>query len=151
MNPDFADMLSALSEAGVDFLIVGAHALAAHGVPRATGHADIWIRPSPDNAARTIEALTAFGAPLADLSIDDLTRADTVFQIGLPPARIDILSGITGVDFADAWERRITIRVAGRTLPVLSKIDLVVKKTALGRPKDLADMALLDEADRAAE
>jgi hypothetical protein len=86
MNPDFADMLSALSAAGVEFLIVGAHALAAHGVPRATGHLDIWIRPTPDNAERTLQALAAFGAPLSDLSVDDLTRPDTVFQMGLSPA-----------------------------------------------------------------
>ena len=74
MNPDFADILSALSAAGVEFLIVGAHALAAHGVPRATGDLDIWVRPTPDNAARTLRALAAFGAPLSDLSVEDLTR-----------------------------------------------------------------------------
>ena len=118
MNPDFADMLSALSEAGVDFLIVGAHALAAHGVPRATG----------------------------DLDVEDLTTPDTVFQMGLPPARIDILSGITGVRFEDAWERRMVIPLAGRSIAVFSKVDFVTNKTALGRPKDLADMAMLNEA-----
>jgi hypothetical protein len=147
MNPDFADMLSALSEAGVDFLIVGAHALAAHGVPRATGDLDIWVRPTGDNAARTLRALASFGAPLADLSVDDLTRPDTVFQLGVPPARIDILSGITGVRFEDAWERRVLVEVGGRSVAVLSKADFVRNKTALGRPKDLADMALLDEID----
>ena len=96
MNRDFVEMLSELSAAGVDFLIVGAHALATHGVPRATGDLDIWVRPSRDNAARVLQALERFGAPLFDLTIDDLTRHDTVFQIGLPPSRIDILSGITG-------------------------------------------------------
>ena len=149
MNPDFADMLSALSAAGVDFLIVGAHALAAHGVPRATGDLDIWIRPTPDNAARTLRALSAFGAPLADLSIDDLTRPDTVFQIGLPPSRIDIVSGITGVSFDDAWERRVPVVLPGGSVDVLSKVDFVANKKAVGRPKDLADLALLDEADGA--
>lgn len=149
MNPDFADMLSALSAAGVDFLIVGAHALAAHGVPRATGDLDIWIRPTPDNAARTLQALSAFGAPLSDLSIDDLTRPDTVFQIGLPPSRIDIVSGITGVAFDEAWERRVPVTLPGGTVDVLSKGDFVANKKAVGRPKDLADIALLDEADSA--
>ena len=148
MNPDFADILSALSAAGVEFLIVGAHALAAHGVPRATGDLDIWIRPTPDNAARTLRALAAFGAPLSDLSIEDLTRPDTVFQMGVPPARIDILSGITGVDFADAWDRRVTVRLAEGEVAVLSKADFIANKAAVGRPKDLADMALLDEARR---
>jgi len=147
MNPDFIDMLSALSEARVDFLIVGAHALAAHGVPRATGDLDIWIRPTPDNAARALRALVAFGAPLAGLTVDDLTRPDTVFQIGLPPARIDILSGITGVSFADAWDRRVAVRLTAGEVAVLSKQDFIANKTAVGRPKDLADMALLDEAD----
>jgi hypothetical protein len=147
MNPDFADMLSALSAAGVDFLVVGAHALAAHGVPRATGDLDIWIRPTPDNAARTLRALAAFGAPLVDLSIDDLTRPDTVFQIGLPPSRIDIVSGITGVSFDGAWERRVPVALPGGTVDVLSKVDFVANKKAVGRAKDLADIALLDEAD----
>jgi hypothetical protein len=147
MNSDFADMLSALSAAGVEFLIVGAHALAAHGVPRATGDLDIWIRPSPDNAARTLRALAAFGAPLSDLSVDDLTRPDTVFQMGVPPSRIDILSGITGVNFADAWDRRVTVQLTEGEVAVLSKADFIANKTAAGRPKDLADMALLDEAN----
>jgi hypothetical protein len=149
MNPDFADMLSALSAAGVEFLIVGAHALAAHGVPRATGDLDVWIRPTPDNAVRTMQALTAFGAPVADLSADDLTRPDTVFQIGLPPSRIDIVSGITGVSFDEAWERRLPVVLPGGTVEVLSKVDFVTNKRAVGRPKDLADLALLDEADGA--
>jgi hypothetical protein len=151
MNPDFADMLSALSAAGVEYLIVGAHALAAHGVPRATGDLDIWIRPTPDNASRTLRALAAFGAPLADLSIDDLTRPDTVFQIGLPPSRIDIVSGITGVSFDDAWQRRVPVALPGVTVDVLSKVDFVTNKKAVGRAKDLADLALLDEADGASE
>jgi hypothetical protein len=148
MNPDFADILSALSAAGVEFLIVGAHALAAHGVPRATGDLDIWVRPTPDNAARTLRALAAFGAPLTDLSAEDLTRPDTVFQMGLPPSRIDILSGITGVDFDGAWHRRVTVRLVEGEVAVLSKADFVTNKTAVGRPKDLADMALLEEVEK---
>ena len=143
MNPDFADMLSALSAAGVEFLIVGAHALAAHGVPRATGDLGVWIRPTPDNAVRTMQALTAFGAPVADLSADDLTRPDTVFQIGLPPSRIDIVSGITGVSFDEAWERRLPVVLPGGTVEVLSKVDFVTNKRAVGRPKDLAALPTL--------
>jgi hypothetical protein len=147
MSRDFAEMLSALSAAGVEFLIVGAHALAAHGVPRATGDLDIWVRPTAENANRTLRALAMFGAPLADLSVEDLTKPDTVFQMGLPPARIDILSGITGVSFDDAWGRRASVRLATLDVPVLSRMDFVANKTATGRPKDLADIALLDEAD----
>lgn len=77
-----------------------------------------------------------------------LTKPDTVFQMGVPPARIAILSGITGVDFADAWDRRVTVRLAEGEVAVLSKADFIANKAAVGRPKDLADMALLDEADQ---
>ena len=147
MNSDFVEMLSALSAAGVDFIIVGAHALAAHGSPRATGDLDIWVRPSRENAERTLQALAAFGAPLFDLSADDLTRTDTVFQMGVPPSRIDILAGITGVSFDEAWPRRVIVSVEGLDVPVLSKQDFVTNKRLVNRPKDRADLALLEEVD----
>ena len=108
MNRDFVEMLSELSAAGVDFIIVGAHALAAIGITRATGDLDIWVRPTPANASRVITALERFGAPLFDLTPADLTAPDTVFQIGMVPSRIDILSGISGVTFEDAWAARQT-------------------------------------------
>jgi hypothetical protein len=144
MNQDFAEMLSALIEAEADFLIVGAHALAAHGFPRATGDLDIWVRPSPDNAKRVIQALGTFGAPLFDLTTEDLTRPGVVFQIGVAPCRIDILTEISGVSFEDAWSRRALFSVEGRELPFISKGDLVVNKRAAGRPRDLADLAELE-------
>lgn len=147
MNRDFAEILSELFEAGAEFLIVGAHALAAHGIPRATGDLDIWIRPTPENAGRVFQALVRFGAPLFDLTRDELTRPDTVFQIGMPPARVDILSGISGVDFDTAWARRMTVTIDDQTLAVLSREDFITNKRAAGRPKDLLDLALLDEAD----
>ena len=147
MNRDFAEILSELFAAGAEFLIVGAHALAAHGIPRATGDLDIWVRPTPENADRVLQALQRFGAPLFDLTREDLTRADTVFQIGIPPSRVDILSGISGVDFDAAWARRMTITIDDQTLAVLSREDFIANKRAAGRPKDLLDLALLDEAD----
>lgn len=140
MNRDFVEMLDALSAAGAEYLIVGAHALAAHGHPRATGDLDIWIRPSRDNAARVWTALTRFGAPLQELQVDDLAEADIVFQIGIVPARIDLLTSITGVSFDEAWSRRAVIEIEGRTLPFLSREDLIRNKSALGRPRDLADL-----------
>src|SRR6185369_14866762 len=100
-------MLSALSGAGADFLVVGAHALAVHGHPRATGDLDIWVRATPENAQRVWGALASFGVPLADLVIADLSAPGIVFQMGLPPSRIDILTDITGVTFEDAWPRRV--------------------------------------------
>lgn len=143
MNRDFVEMLSALSAAGARFLIVGAHALAAHGAPRATGDLDIWIHATPDNAARVLEALRSFGAALFDLTIDDLSRPDTVFQIGLPPSRIDILSSISGVGFDEAWSNRLPIRIGDLDVGVIGREDFIANKTAAGRPKDLLDLALL--------
>lgn len=145
MNRDFAEMLSALSEAGVEFLVVGAHALAAHGTPRATGDLDIWVNPTRDNAARVLAALAAYGAPLADLTLDDLTKPDTVFQIGVVPCRVDILSGISGVQFANAWANRIVVEVESIQVPVLGRSDFKANKRASGRPKDLLDLELLGD------
>jgi len=147
MNRDFSDMLSALCGAGAEFLVVGAHALAAHGRPRATGDLDLWVRPSAQNAQRVWKALAGFGAPLTGLRLEDLVPPDVVFQIGVPPNRIDILTAIDGVDFAAAWTRRTTVRLAGLELPVLGREDLIATKRAAGRPKDLADLAWLDSDD----
>jgi hypothetical protein len=144
MNRDFAEMLSALSDAGAEFLIVGAHALAAHGLPRATGDLDIWVRPSEENARRVLQALRAFRAPLHDLTEDDLSRPGTVFQIGVVPNRIDILTEISGVTFDEAWPRRETFVIEEQRLPFLSRLDLARNKRAAGRPKDLADLAALE-------
>jgi hypothetical protein len=145
MNRDFVEMLAALSAAGADFLIVGAHALAAHGRPRATGDLDLWVRPTPDNAGRVWQALVAFGAPLDELRLDDLSTPDVVFQIGVVPARIDILTSLTGLEFDAAWQRRHMIEVDARMLPFLSREDLIRNKTALGRPRDRAD---IDDLER---
>lgn len=143
MNRDFIEMLSALCEAGVEFLIVGAHALAAHGTPRATGDLDIWVNATPDNAARVRAALSRFGAPLFDLTIEDLQKDDTVFEIGQPPGRIDVLTGISGVKFQDAWPRRLEVTIDTLIVPVIGLDDFVANKRASGRPKDLSDLTLL--------
>ncbi|MCU0242088.1 MAG: hypothetical protein MUF51_06660 [Vicinamibacteria bacterium] len=148
MNKDFAEMLSALSAAGAEYLIVGAHALAAHGLPRATGDLDIWIRAAPDNAVRVFTALRAFGAPLLEITQDDLATPGTVFQIGVVPNRIDLLTEISGVSFDAAWARRLVISIAGQQLPILGRADLEANKRAAGRPKDLADLATLDDQRR---
>ena len=112
MNPDFRDLLSEFNARGVEYLVVGAYALAAHGHVRATGDLDIWVRPAPDNAARVRKALAAFGAPVRDLTETDLIQPGLVFQIGIAPLRIDILTGIDGVEFADAWAARIGAPIA---------------------------------------
>lgn len=150
MNPDFFDLLAAFLRAEVRFLVVGAHALAAHGVPRATGDLDIWIRPDPENAARARSALLDFGAPVtgAGLSEADLATPGLVFQVGVPPRRIDVLTEITGVAFDDAWPGRSVHRVGTLDVPFLGRAALLDNKRATGRTRDLADVEILEEPDR---
>ena len=147
MNRDFVEMLSALSAANADFLLVGAHALSVYGIPRSTGDMDLWVRPTPENATRVWRALEAFGAPLAELTAQDFARPDTVVQFGVPPNRIDLLTALSALDFDRAWERRLSVRVEGLDVPVISREDFIANKRAVGRPKDLSDIALLGEAD----
>jgi hypothetical protein len=141
-------MLSALSAAGADFLVVGAHALAVHGYPRATGDLDIWVRPTRENADRVWEAIEKYGAPRRGITRDDFHTLDTVFQIGVAPNRIDILTSIDGVDFAEAWEKRASVVVEQRSFYVIGRDDLLKNKRATGRPKDLADAAWLEESSK---
>ncbi|MFW6010305.1 MAG: hypothetical protein ACOC9H_00150 [Gemmatimonadota bacterium] len=144
LNPDFRDMLSAFADAGVEYLVVGAYALAAHGVPRATGDLDCWIRRTEGNAARTMRALEAFGAPTLDVTIEDLLKPDLVFQIRVEPRRIDILTSIDGVDFDEAWQHRIVARINEIDVPVIGLRELVENKRAVGRTRDLADIERLE-------
>lgn len=149
LNEDYSDMLSEFDAAGVEYLLIGAFAMAAHGLPRATGHMDIWVRPTPENAARTMEALRRFGAPLAQVTERDFATPDVVFQIGVAPRRIDILTRIAGVEFDDAWASRLTTEVGGVAVNVLSKEHLLTNKRIVGRPKDRADVRALERrADR---
>lgn len=144
MNRDFVEMLAALSAADAEFLVVGAHAMAVHGRPRATGDLDLWVRASPGNADRVWTALESFGAPLDKLDPEDLTTEDLVFQIGVVPNRIDILTSITGVEFEEAWPDRVVVEVSGVDAPVIGKEHLIRNKRAVGRPRDLADLAELE-------
>jgi hypothetical protein len=146
LNKTFNDMLSALSEAGAEFLVVGAHALSAHGLPRATGDLDIWVRPTEENAKRVWLALEKFRAPRSKLKLEDFTIPDTVYQIGVSPERIDILTTIDGVDFDEAWPARKAVRVEGLTIGFLGREQLLKNKRASGRPKDLADVAWLEQS-----
>ncbi|WP_153558107.1 hypothetical protein [Roseimaritima sediminicola] len=145
LNPDFRDMLHALNDADADFLVVGAYAVAAHGYPRATGDLDIWVRADVGNAPRVIAALSAFGAPMDQISEKDFASPSLVFQIGVPPSRIDIMTDISGVDFGAAWDSRISITIDDITFSVLGRADLLANKRASGRPKDLADLDALGE------
>ena len=145
MSPDVRDLLSAFNAHGVEYLLVGAYALAAHGRVRATGDLDVWIRPEPKNARRVMTALAEFGAPVQGLSESDLTSADLVFQIGIAPLRIDVLTAIDAVEFDDAWRNRVESRFADQPVPVLSREDLIRNKRAAGRAQDLADLEWLEK------
>jgi len=147
VNPDFRDLLQEFNARSVEYLVVGAHALAAHGHVRATKVFDVWVRPEEQNAARVIEALRAFGAPLQDLTTDDLLRPGVVFQIGVPPVRVDILTSISGVEFAEAWTGRFETRFAGLPVGVLAREHLIRNKRATGRTQDLADIERLEGSD----
>jgi len=124
LNENFRDMLLALNDARVEYLIVGAYALAAHGSPRATGDIDIWVRPDPENAERVWSALVRFGAPIDQITVDDFAAPGIVFQIGLPPERIDVLTMISGVDFYQAWNSRMVVEIVGMSVPVLGLREL---------------------------
>lgn len=143
LNPDFRDMLSAFDAENVEYLIVGAYALAAHGIPRATGDLDFWIRRVAPNAERVLRALEVFGAPTSDLSVEDLLTPNLVFQIGVEPSRIDILTAIDGVEFDDAWPRRLTGRIGDVEVPTIGIQELIANKRAAGRKQDLADIEQL--------
>jgi len=129
-------------------MIVGAHALAAHGHVRATKDLDVWVRPTLENASRVLEGLAAFGAPLHDLSAADLAAPGLIFQIGVPPVRIDVITAIDGVEFETAWPDRIGATFADLTVPVLSRHHLIANKKASGRLQDLADVERLEQLDR---
>ena len=144
MNQDFRDLLAEFNDHGVEFLIVGAHALAAHGCVRATKDLDLWVRPELESARRTLSALRSFGAPLHDLNEDDLTSPGVTFQVGLPPLRIDVLTAITGVRFGEAWPSRLETKFVDQAVCVLSRDHLLQKKRATGRKQDLADVEWLE-------
>jgi hypothetical protein len=140
MNPDFVDLLRAFIAADVRFLIVGAYALALHGRPRATGDLDVWIEATPQNAARVMSALAAFGAPLADISVDDFSREGVTYQIGVAPGRIDILTQLTGLSFVEAWPDRMRRPFGDVDVDFIGRAAFIRNKRATGRAKDLGDI-----------
>jgi len=146
VNPDFRDLFAALNAAHADFLIVGGYALAVHGAPRFTKDLDVWIRANPDNAQKVWNALDEFGAPFLDLTIQDLSVPGIVFQMGLPPNRIDIITVIDGVDFGEAWDHRVSSAYGDQPVMVIGLDDLIRNKEATGRPQDSLDAQTLRKA-----
>ena len=144
LNEDYKDMLHALSEEKVRFILVGAYALAAHGYPRATMDIDIWVMQSSDNADAVLRALRRFGAPLHNLTNEDLQKNGTLFQIGVAPRRIDIITSASGLEFEPTYRNSLVIDIAGIEVRIPSIDDRIFNKRATGRAKDLADAEALE-------
>jgi hypothetical protein len=140
MNPDFVDLLRAFAAADVRYLVVGAYALAHHGRPRATGDLDLWVDATTMNAPRVMRALAAFGAPLTDIRESDFATPGVVFQIGVPPGRIDILTELTGLTFDEAWPDRDAGQFGDLTVDFIGRAAFIRNKQSTGRAKDLGDI-----------
>lgn len=144
LPPDFQDIIGAFQKGDVRFLLIGAYAMARYVEPRSTGDIDLWIDSTPDNAVRVFDALSDFGAPLTGVRPADFEAERIVFQFGVTPVRIDILTTIEEVEFGEAWKKREQLEVDGFSIPVLSREHLIQNKRALGRFKDLADIEALE-------
>lgn len=144
LEPDFRDMLEAFNAAGVEYLVVGAYALGAHGLSRATRDMDYWVRRTPENADRVLAALAAFGAPSNIASKADLLDPQVIVQIGVEPVRVDIVTDISGVEFDEAYAARVSIEVDGLPMQILGRAQLIANKRASGRKKDLLDAEWLE-------
>lgn len=146
MFPDFKDLLSALNAHGVRYLVVGGYAVSFHAQPRATRDLDLLIGATGENGRAVYAALRAFGAPLQGVTAEDLIEPGSSFRMGTPPVIVDILPRISGVEFDEAWQRRVEVAI-DETLsaPFISREDLIAAKLAAGRPQDLADAVALGE------
>ncbi len=143
LNHDWSEFLRALIARGVKFVLVGGHAVAGHGEPRLTEDLDVFVEPSLENARRLREALVDFGFGDVAPPAVDLAEADRIFMLGRKPWRIDILTGIDGVTFAEAWASRVEADFAAPPLFVIGRDALIANKRAAGRDKDWLDVALL--------
>ena len=149
LNEDFLDLLSALLDADVKFMIVGAYAVGVHARPRATKDLGVWVEASAENSVKVLHALKLFGAPLGDVNEGDFARPGTGFMMGMPPNRIDILTQISGVAFEDAWPRRISAAVGPKLrCPFIGLADLIANKRAAARDQDLVDAAVLERTSQ---
>jgi len=144
LNPDFSDLFSALNAANARYLMVGGYAFSFHAEPRFTKDLDVWVEPSPSNAAAVCEALARFGAPMNDISVDDLARPGMVIQLGVAPNRIDIVTSIDGVSFEAGWAGRVDTVYGTEPIHVIGRAELIQNKRTCGRPQDLADVERLE-------
>ena len=144
LAPDFDEFIESLIAHGVEFLVVGAYALAFHGAPRFTGDLDILVRPAIDNATRLLTALEAFGFPITELSAEALSDGRRMLQMGIPPVQIHVMSAISGVEWDEAWSDRLEGPLGTHNVPFLGRDTFLRNKRAAGRPKDLADIDALE-------
>lgn len=145
VQTDFKELLALLNEHKVEYLIVGAYALAFHGAPRFTGDIDIFVRPDPQNAERVIQALAVFGFSFPNLTAEDFQKLENVVQLGVPPVRIDLLTSLTGVTWEEAEAHKAPGVFGDVAVHYLGRKQYVVNKRATGRKKDLADLEALGE------
>ena len=143
---DFRDLLLELADAGAEFVLVGGHAVAFHGHPRATKDMDVLIRANTKNAERVYRALAEFGAPLNAFEVNatDFATYSGVLQIGLPPRRIDVLNRADGITFDEAIAEGASFTLEGRRIPVIGRAALIKNKRAAGRAQDLADIEAIE-------
>ncbi len=144
LAPDFDEFIGSLTAHGVEFIVVGAYALAFHGAPRFTGDLDILVRPALDNATRLLAALAAFGFPVTDLSPEAITDRRRMLQMGVPPVQIHVMSAISGVEWEEAWADRVEGSLGSNSVLFLGRKTFLRNKRAAGRPQDLADIDALE-------
>jgi hypothetical protein len=139
LSQDLREFVELLNSRKIKYVLVGGHAVAYHGFPRFTGDVDFFIDTSPQNAALVASAVSDFGFAQLGLKEADFRGAETIVQLGRAPNRIDILTSVTAVSFAEAWENRVETKLDGLPVWVISKDLLLRNKLAAGRPQDLAD------------
>ena len=145
LNEDYKEMLQILLSADIKFLVVGAYALGIYGFPRATGDFDIWVESSVGNSKKIYKALHKFGAPLTDIDEKTFSEKGIIFQIGVVPRRIDIITDIDGVNFEESYKTKVIVEIENLKIPFLSKSDLIKNKKSTGREKDRLDVKYLSE------
>jgi predicted nucleotidyltransferase len=148
LKPDFKEFVESLNANGVEYVVVGAYAVAFHGIPRYTRDIDFFVQPSHANGERVVNALKAFGFGSLGLSADDFAKPDQIVQLGVEPSRIDIITSIEAVPFDEAHAHRNQVEIDGVKLWFLGRDQLIRNKRAVGRPQDLADAARLEDLDR---
>lgn len=147
LAPDFDEFCASLSAREVEFVIVGAHALAFHGAPRFTGDLDILVRPTEENGDRLLAAIADFGFPTALLSAADIVQGRKVIEMGVVPVQIHVMSAIDGVTWDEVWRSRATGPFGGRTVAFIGREAFLRNKRSAGRPKDLADIDALRDPE----